>query len=537
MSAKAVELGEQYIPHGEVVPYSGEAEWPAPGLWVVNNGTATLIGVKHPKYRPGEDQWQDTAIYCADTVPLVSSVLAEPYAVGSGRLQGAEAELNTYDREGNPFDLYPGGTPLTIEQEEHPELLRTTYETDAGPFTDAERTYRALGRKIEDMSYTLRGHGAYFDPASAFMHAVPTRQDATPNPYVQTMVNILGDDIMKFIGNGIHEHYDAHVGNLPTISRLIRPLAPYLNVGLLAAPFAYGEKTPRMGEQLGADELLAYDGRQPQSVRYLTRYTASANGGVGVRVVHDNLEEALLHAHQQMRDGLITSPSRHIGSHADVRNRYDPPSPDNLDHPGRLELCVKDTSAMRLPTLIAYSDLVRALVDRFEKVAALGEQGLAELHTDFPGLFGPSYDKTEYAVRQLENAHQNSIAIAYDGAEAVVTDGMGNKTTVWNQFRDIIRLAQDGNPDRLSKNTLRNLHKSLSPYDTTEQAMAKHRDEQGLPSLHGYYYTGLGTPAQWMIARADAASQRPNTSEADVLRDGTQDRLRSFAAYLLRNAR
>lgn len=301
MSAKAIELGELYRPAGEVMPYTGEANWPEPGLWVVQNGQTSLIGVKHSKYRPDESLRSDSNVYGADTVPLVNTIYMEPYVItDTERLQGAEAELNAVDRDGEPFNLYPDGQSLTIELEEHPELLNTTFETDAGPYKDATQTYRSLLKKIEQMSYTLRTHRAFFDPASAYMQGIPTREDTTPNPYVQTMVEILGDDIMKFIGNGIHEHFDAHVGYLPVISRLIRPLAPYLNVGLLAAPFAYGEQVPAMSDYLNQPDLRKYDGVQPQSVRYLTRYAASKNGGVGIRVVHDSLDEALLHAHEQM---------------------------------------------------------------------------------------------------------------------------------------------------------------------------------------------------------------------------------------------
>lgn len=538
MSAKAVELGAQYQPPGEVMPYAGEANWPGPGLWVVQNGETSLVGVKHSKYRPAEAKQDDTSVYSADMVQLVNTVYGEPYVINhADRLQGAEAELNAVDRDGEPFNLYPDGQPLTTEQEEHPELFNCTLETDKGPYNNATQTYRSLFKGIEQISYTLRTHRAYLDPASAYMYGIPTREDATPNPYVQTMVDILGDGIMKFIGNGIHEHFDAHVGYLPVISRLIRPLAPYLNLGLLAAPFAYGEQVPTMSDYLNQPDLRKYDGTQPQSVRYLTRYAASRNGGVGLRVVHDSLDEALLHAHEQMRDGLITSPSRHLGSHADVRNRYDPPAKDKLDHPGRLELCVKDTAAMRIPTLIAYSELVRALVAKFESVAAAGEAGLAQLHADYPGLFGPTYDKQQYAEDQLEFAHLNSIVIAYHGAEATVRNGLGQEVSAREQFTEIIRLAQDGNPERFSPETIKTLHKSILPTEFIQREAGNYLDQQGLPSLRGYYETGYGTPAQWMILRANAARMRGTNNEADLMRIGTQDRTRSFGAYLLRNAR
>lgn len=220
-----------------------------------------------------------------------------------------------------------------------------------------------------------------------------------------------------------------------------------------------------------------------------------------------------------------------------MRNRYDPPSEDKLDHPGRLELCVKDTAAMRIPTLVAYSELARALVAKFESVAAAGEAGLAQLHSEYPRLFGPTYDRQEYAEKQLEFAHQNSIAIAYYGAEATVTDGLGQDSSVWEQLSEIIRLAQDNNPDRLSPLTLRTLRTSILPLESVEQVAGRYRDEQGLPSLRGYYETGYGTPAQWMILRAKAARMRGTNNEADLMRLGTQDRTRSFGAYLLRNAR
>lgn len=533
MSAKAENIGTAVNSANAVwlfpethagLPFDG------PGMVATTDrGSTQFVAVKHPKYRPYQEQAPGT--FSGDCISLTTAIQDEPYAMGSDRLQGVEAELNIVDPEGEPFDLYPNGQPLPAAGlEDHPELLRNTFETDGAPSSTSAGAYDNVMRSVRDISKDLEAFDGWIDPASARMQDAPTAEDITPNPYVNVMVKILGDRVLKFIGVGIHEHHDLHVGYGPLVAGYLRLLAPYLNLGLQAAPFGFGEQTPRLGEILGSDEIAQYDGKQPQSVRYPTRFAASPNGGVGLMLAHDNLSAALFHADQQLTAGEVSNPARHYGSHADVRVRYDAPSETKLDHPGRIELCVKDTAALRAETLQAYGELSRAVLLQLERAAAEGEGGLTRLHQDFPGLFGTNYDTTALATKQLPRTHQNALSIAYNGADAILIDGVGKKTTARDQFRDLVRFATRDNMP-LPVTVVKTLKSSLAPTRMVEAKALAFKDDQGLPSLAGYYETGTGTAAQWMIVRSVAATALGMTPE-DNMRSGTQDRTSAFKQYL-----
>jgi hypothetical protein len=203
--------------------------------------------------------------------------------------------------------------------------------------------------------------------------------------------------------------------------------------------------------------------------------------------------------------------------------------PGHPEHPGRVELCVKDTAALRFETLTAYGNLSRAVVDVLEEVAAGGDQAVMRLHQEFPALFGRNYDKHSFGRDQLERTHRNSVAIAYDGNDAQVEDALGRKVSVQQQFTELLRLVEG----HLSRADLATLSDSLLPPSALANDFAHYTDAQGLPSLEGYYITGRGTAADWMIARNKALEARGDMNEQQRMRDGTLDRTRAFAAYIM----
>lgn len=533
MSAKAEVLGNLVdLIANQYHPYDPQA-LPGPGILVRNNGTSSrAIAVKAPCFRPAGTRYVEGS-YEADVVPIVNAIFEEPKPIGNRRLKGVEVELQTVDADGQPADLHPSDTPIDESLGRHPELFRSIWETDYGPDEDVGRLYAGVRKEISRIASILSWHDLHIDPASARMQDRPGKNDITPNAYVQTMAELFGEGIHKLLGTGIHEHYDVHVGYSPIVARYLRVLAPYLNAGLQAAPFAFGEHTPHLGEILDNDELRQYDGTQPHSVRYLIRFAAiENNGGVGLRVVHDTLDEALEDAHRQLQRGYISNPARLHGAHADVRSRFDPPSPDMLDHPGRLELCVKDTGALRFETLEAYCRLASAVVDVLEEVATGGEQAVAQLHQEFPQLFGTNYDKQTFGTVQLDRTHRNSVAIAYHGNDAMVENGLGITVPLARHFGQVLRFVQG----RLALKQIATLHDSLLSPDALPQTYKKYTDKQGLPSLTGYYATGKGTAADWMIARNEAMVAQGLRSEQDRMRNGTQDRMQAIAKDLLRTA-
>ncbi len=492
-----------------------------------------------PHFRPGRELRGIPGVYRSDIVPIISTLDDEIQPIGQERLEGAEIETTAVSRDGLPFDLYDGGIPMTASAAAHPELFRSMHEVDSPPRTTSAEAIMGLKTVLRDDLAELQAltdGEVRFDPAAARMQDIPTEQDYTPNPYVETQIDHNGPKTRFFVGTGKHGHYDIPAGAIPVVSRYIRVLTPILNAPLLAAPHGFGEVTPELGEVLDNDELREYDGQQPQSIRYPTRYGAMPDGGVGHIVAFNTIDEEMQHADVQTWLGTVSNPARHLGQYADVRDRIDPPTPGRLDHPGRIEICSSDTAAIRFETLIDNSQLTRNILDVFELVAKEGEEAIHRLHANYPHLFGPSDDVDVFAGHELPKAHHNHMQLAYvspdgrSGGDILIYDGNGKQTTVRNQLRRIVDfLEQEGHP--LDPDTIQGLEASMVDQGTLIKTMRHYRDDQGLPSLRGYYLTGQGTPAQWMLERAQAQLEQGKTEEA-VMRDGTEDRAGAFQDYL-----
>jgi hypothetical protein len=499
---------------------------------VILNGA--FLAAVHPLYRLALGARDVTNVHSSDIIRLIDcagkTTLVEPLA---GRMLGTEAELNIITPDGDPYDLY-AGDELFTGRVEHPELWRNTFEVDGEPMDSAAEAYRVLRRAVVRAAQTIRTCNGLIDPASARMQDSPGLSDTSPSPYIQALLRAnlrkLGDKALSFTGVGIHEHHDVALENAPLVSGYLRMLAPFLNMGLHAAPFGFGEPIPRLGEILDVDELQTCDGRQPHSTRYLTRFWASDAGGVGLRVTYDNLPDALRAADVLLRDGHIHDPARLFGLHADVRLRFDAPTPAKTDHPGRLELCVKDTGVFRFDTLIAFGELARAVIDRLEHIVSRGEEGIEYLHNNFPSLFGKA--SGDIAIIGLERAHRNSMALAYGGPQAQVETGLGGVVEATEYLREIISFAAPSSGRSLSPRAMTALGNSVRRLQDVVRTMSRYRGADGLPSLLGYYETGCGTPSQWMIARSSAAAEHGLKRSADIMRDGTLDRAQSFLAYI-----
>jgi hypothetical protein len=495
---------------------------PEPGIY----GTGNLFAVRTTEYRkPGYEN--TPGFYETDIVPIVSSIHEEPYVIPEGEGKyGVEVELHTVGPDLQPANLYLGdGT--TIVPDIPPELYRSTAEIEAGPGKNIVSLYRNhIPQRVGNVALTLSQpqYNMSIDPVAALMQKQPKLSDLTPSEYIEKNLKRLGPELVDFVGHGIHEHHDMHVGYLPKVSRYLRMITPLLNAGLQSAPFGFGEITPNMYEHFGNEDLRQYDGKQPHSVRYLTRFAASTNGGVGRRVSHDTVGEMLTDMNSAMDEHGLPSPVRVFADHADVRPRIDPPT-KNIDHPGRVEICVKDTSALNFETLAAYGELSDTVLKTLEEVVAGGKKNIGKLHETFPTLFGDTYDKAKYKAVQLEWAHQNSIALAYDGNDAKVTNAIGEVVKIQEQMNALLDFAKSGST-KLSSPAEEIIQRSLKPTNEVTEVMKKHDY-----SLEGYYRTGMGTSAAWMIERAEMLRAQGKTDK-EIMDDGTRDRTESFKRYL-----
>lgn len=508
--------------------HTGELPLLEPGLAIITapDGQEQLVSRRHNDYRPAHHGSPGT--YETDVNPVSGAALPtnqeEPHVFGHGRQQGTEAEFSIVDEAGRPVRLAEAGV-----EPETPELWDNTWEVSGNPEVDSATAYRSLFSAIRSVQNAVGQEGLAIDPASARMQDTPGRTETNPHAYVQAMIDALGDEILSFTGVGIHEHYDFDMVHAPEVIQYVRELAPFMNLGLLAAPFMHSSIKPDMFEILGADELQNYRDQTPLSTRYLTRSTASKYGGAGMRVGHGDLTSYLEHADRLVSGGKAKSPERGYGQHADVRLRVDPPSPHLPDHRGRIELCVKDTAGLHYEALVAYSELTRAILAKLEAAAAEGEQGLQKLHQQYPQIFGETRKSDSQKAQALDRVHLNSIAIAYEGADAKIQTENGESITAREQLHRLLEFAN------LSSRYQPTIFASVADPKQVTKLMQKHKDEQGLPTMEGYYRTGAGTPAQWMIERANALSDRGafTRSEESILLDGTRDRQTAFGKYLL----
>lgn len=496
-----------------------------------------MFAVRAPETRPPAHRSTE-GLLTGDVIYLVDGMKAEAReeseAMGNRRLHGVEGEANVIDTEGDPANIYDENNKPIIE-DMAPELYKGMIETDVGPDEDIVKLYHHdLPKQLTHIALTLSDRGMYIDPASARMQDIPTEDDLAPNEYIRSNRLVFGPKLEKFIAAGTHEHHDLDINHSPVVSRYIRPLMPMMNLGLLAAPHAFGELTPNLQDHLEeyapTNDLRAYDGVQPHSVRYPIRWSTSTDGGVGRQRVHDDLDDLREDIDAQLKEGVINHPARTLGSHADIRIRVDPPTSDT-SHPGRLEICGKDTGVYRHETLGAYGELSDAVVKSLEKVAAGGKKNIKKLHAEFPTLFGEKYDKHTYQDIQLERAHKNSLEVAYYGNDARIIDATGNEVKVQAHMKELLRFVKVSGFD-LSPESHIEITKSLAKTDEITKTMKKFRDETGAPSLDGYYQTGLGNPAAWMIERAKVNQEINHLNEKDTMRDSTLNRAKAFRRHL-----
>jgi hypothetical protein len=534
VSGKPEQLGDTIEAGGAqwLIPenHQGMAPMSEAGIVVYADGTPECI--KSSRWRP-EGSPPSDAVHEADTVALTRAIREGGVIIPAvKRRVGLEIERVVVD-DMQPFNLYidrAHADPWVRGMlRQHPELFKHTLESSVGPFHSIPYTFRILGKNALHALVSLP-RGTHIDPASAQMMITPTETDLSPNNYTLAMARELGPLMLLATGHGFHEHHDMHAEYIPLVTKYLRVLAPLLNAGLLAAPFGFGELAPRLGEILDSAYLRDnYDGRQPHSIRYPVRLVGG-EGGVGRLAVHSTLKDMLSYGDLQFKQGSIHMLARLYGHFTDVRPRLEPPSPAQPDHPGRVELCVKDTAAGRLQTLYAWTELSSAVIRQLELVAAGGESAVRRLHSEFSRLVGTEADDVVFAGQQLPRAEANSFELAYKGADATITDGLGNPVTVRRQIAELIRFAEAGNQP-LPDNVKEIIYDSLLTVEETLPTMRQYKDESGAPSLIGYYRTGKATPAVWMIARKDALLAQ-GESKPDIMRDGTLDRVLSYEQYM-----
>ncbi len=534
MQIKPNNLGKRFNPSHPVWAYPAnhpsKAPLEEPGIISLTDGTQ--VAVRSVRWRP-VGLPPKKGVFTADVSLVTMAIREEGFILPpKQRKVGLEIERVIVGDDMQPCDLYDDKLPKTglIRHmlEEHPELFRCILESGVGPYTDVRTAYQALGR---DSRKTLSSLPAdyHIDPAAALMLITPKPADVSPNPYIQGIVRKIGPVMLKAISNGVHEHHDVHVQYAPVVAKYLRVIAPLLNVGLLAAPFAFNQLTPRLGEILEEPDLKKYDGRQPHSVRFPARLI-NGNGGIGRPVVHIDLDEALRDADLLLKRGEINIPARVYGHYADVRLRFDPPIGGRTNHPGRIELCVKDNAAGRIETLSAWGELSTSVIRRLESIAGGGDSAIRDLHRSFANLFGAPAGNAAYAQTHMSRVKSNSLELAYSGNDATFLNGRGQRVKVQRQVQDLIAFAESAGP-ALSVQSKKIIGDSLLPSAKVAQVLNRFTDASGAPTLLGYYREGIGTPAQWMISRKDALAAQGYSEEQTML-DCTRDRVTAYEAYL-----
>ena len=539
MNGKAIELGaavqidDAKWLHTDL--HSDIAPGREPGL--IRLGSGEVIGVRSFVHRPYG--WQDSyngvdpdTVYECDTVPLLESVTDPEGQPAAKNMLGMEFETNVFDRGGSPVDLYTLAKTRSDEKlsdalSQHPELLRYTLEGSSNPTEDTTEAMQNYFDEIRRVYEITAAHDLVWDPMSVYALGEPTTDEFAPHLYVQSMWRFLGSNIRRFVNVGIHEHHDVPLQHLPFVAKYISVVAPYMNIGLLAAPHVFGETQPDLDGRFDEDiEGMRTEPQDMSSARFLLMAAASPNGGIGKRNVYGSFSELLRDADRQMTTDQLPNPSRVGGSHKQYRTRFDDPS-------SRAELLFKDTGGYRQPRLEAYAQVSRRVVARLQSYAQRGEEGMEAMHRDYPELFGRSTDKDTYAAEQLDRAHRNSAEVAYDGANAKVEAGTGREVSAKTQVMNVLRFATNDWAEPMDSATMGELRRSLVTEMSKAQAVAGRGfvDSAGLPSFAGYLQTGVGTASMWTRMRAEALADRGATP-LQVVEDGIRDRGQAFHNYV-----
>lgn len=427
------------------------------------------------------------------------------------------------------------------------ELLRDTTEINFDHSADTQSLAKSDLRALKAVSEEARKQGKALLPLS--MHPADLNEEHyTDHPYVVGVVGRLGPELRIFAGSNSVQFTIENLS--PEIGRKTQhdwyQVGPLLKALTLCAPVAYDTVNPNMkkvvmeksrSDDLDQELLETLDYDEPLSVRESARLFGSALGGgpaqelfpISANDYYRAVEMTI--SHKQ----ATPTPDR-IGGKESARHHGNTRFRRTVGKHSATEITNLDTMAGDPIKIAAIKEMTRALNRKFN---LLTEQELAE---KAPALFRTNL--TDAHLRELAIA---SLNIDNYGVAANVIGADGQKYNAGQLVNQLIEFAATpyDNDEKgihipaLPKGVVEELKRSA--FTPTSEVFASltsttvRVDSSGnnvvVPSIRGWYETGIGTPAHWQRARINAL-QTLGLTNTEIIRDYIQDTESAYAERL-----
>jgi gamma-glutamyl:cysteine ligase YbdK (ATP-grasp superfamily) len=389
------------------------------------------------------------------------------------------------------------------------------------PVTEsAAETKWAMRQTLGKVARTIAEHGLNVAPLTIVGQRETSNEDANNHPYIrfvrQYLLDATGADTVEFFrAAGVQFHSEI----LDTMAameaaELYQSIAPILYAASVCGPFINGTtqatdmsvENPRVATRLQSLGMIPEDLTGTyQSWRYPIRRIGSSSGGSWHRPRPASLEDYLAQGNEGLKQQAIGTMDRFFGEHTDCRVRV------GIKPHGTLEACNFDSFAGHDEKLAAFQALTTAILTNLQVMALYGVNPRQE----FPELFGLAEGQTA-----LHYANRHNFRVARNGMNAIV-----HNRPVHQQAEALLRLGRYTDIFPLTPDMEKQIIRSYSSDQQTRQELKAWCNREGkMPSIEAYYQTGVGSPAVYLQARAEALrEQYPHISEMDIVRNVEHD--------------
>jgi 5-formyltetrahydrofolate cyclo-ligase len=364
-------------------------------------------------------------------------------------------------------------------------------------------------------------------------------EDTQPNLYVQNFMQTLQWENKVELYAGCHT-IQFHIDNTNLTAALIaynllQQVTPLLMSLSLAGPFGYGQECPNMkrilqtaGINLPKDISTILDHPHPLSIRQAAKTFGSPSGGVNPTTLPIESSSFFKVAEEQVLHGTIPSIDRVGGHHRDIRLRA-------ILGTGELGVC--DTFAGNPYKEASMQELARVL---WWKLQHASPKSLKQKH---PRLFTDSFMRNpiKYEEVNLHNLLLNSLSLSIRGIGETSNDTTyvygadGVNYPAQSLIDELISFVNQPLEDFvcLPKRILMEINNcNKIPTSKDFATGCDYIRLQPLPSLNGYYQTGIGTPSHWIRARANVL-KKVGSSPKQVLDSCLSDVASSYRKTIL----
>ncbi|MBD3363556.1 hypothetical protein GF362_07615 [Candidatus Dojkabacteria bacterium] len=413
------------------------------------------------------------------------------------------------------------------------EMAKYTIEINGHPTSNPIKGGLSFLRNQQVLAEIFDDHGWFLCPISAFSHRPFRASDISNDSYLQRIV--LNNEMwpreksLHYVGNSAQFHCEILNEKAGLTALNLYQLVYPLTVGIsLASPFMHGKTNPNLKTilvdqaQLGKDKdpniIKTLDNEGFLSVREGTRFLAGIDSGILHEPFPENPDDYIELVEQKLNSGDIPHPDRGGGQQAD-RFKFSLHT---------LEVSNMDTFAGNTLKFLSAQEFSKALMWKLQ-VYGSNQRGIASLCDRFPSLFKYPVDKT-----LLDHVRRNALEVTKDGLDAKLVGVDGNLYEAQELFYELLDFVNEPIPELqyygLPFNVIRELIKSSEI--PSQDDFIRYLDEEGLPSVYGYYDSGIGTAAHWLKARANTLVKEFNMPEGDAVENCLIDLGKSYHRHL-----